>query len=116
MPCPNADRHTPGARARCWGCSHPEELAITPEDAAEARRLANNGWRCASNKYHLIRQGICSGVAIHLEGDNAAEVWPAVHAYWPLIEAKWREAHAPSAEVSAGVYRAMKLLERGEVL
>lgn len=52
--------HPPGyhkseeARARCWGCSHPEKLEVTKADEAEALELYRAGFRPVSNKSCMV--------------------------------------------------------------
>lgn len=44
------------AKARCWGCSHPEKLVWSVEDEALAQRLIAEGWLSTSNRYcHIAR-------------------------------------------------------------
>lgn len=44
------------ARARCLGCSHPEELEPSEEDRALAADLIAQGWRSTSNRYRTIER------------------------------------------------------------
>lgn len=111
--CPNANKHTPEAKSRCFGCSHPELLASSEEEEAEAQRLYRQGYKCVSNKYHRVQLRVASGASFQVEGPNAPDVASVLSAFTPAIEEEWRRRFGPEPEeVSAGVYRALKRLEK----
>ena len=55
LQCASGGKHrNAAAKARCYGCSHPELIAISDKDEETARALIEDGWRQISAKGRIV--------------------------------------------------------------
>ena len=115
--------HPPGfhkdedAKERCYGCSHPEMLEVSPEDEALAKQLVAEGWFSTSNKYRHIARANLPPVDKAMTFSEFVPVWlrkEVERAYdswtkWGLrVHSSYPDSGIESRELTTAQFKAFK--------
>lgn len=103
------------ARARCWGCSHPELLEWTEAELVEAQRLHAEGWIPTSNRYHGVSRVDLPPFQRAVRLSHALPAWAARalrDAYSELQSEAGARSRGEHQTIAPGVYRALKSIRR----
>mgnify|MGYP001545770173 CR=1 FL=1 len=75
-PCRGGGEHkSPGAKNRCWACSHPDRVAIKPTDMEFAKRLIAEDWRQVSAKGRIVARSKLPGFSDMVTLSASAPPW-----------------------------------------
>lgn len=113
---PDGFHHSEEAKARCWGCSHTENLDISAEDEAYAKQLIADGWLSTSNKYRTvarIEDGLTLEDCIRFTDKASLKVRVALEDAWNQHRRWLLRVHGPNdnvaeKELTVGQFRAFK--------